>query len=177
MYKLSSFWGHLADFGCRFGPSWIPRGIQKSCFWGSCWKNDEKRVSENEIRKTLKFDRKIVPKWKGLGCENERFAGDLLQNKGFRGIMKYWENWSQKRSKKRLKSEPKTLRDQIFETFSRFGRSWNLEVFWDRKKWTKNLKKSENWGSEVKQLIFWDWPGRVCGRGWGFGVCKFLIPV
>jgi hypothetical protein len=49
------FWGHLADFGCHFGPSWIPRGVQKSCFWVSCWKNDEKRVSENETRKNIKI--------------------------------------------------------------------------------------------------------------------------
>ena len=53
----------------------------------------------------------------------------------------------------------------------------NLDVFWERKKWTKNLKKSENWGSEVKKVILWDWPGRVCGRGWCFGVCQFSIPI
>ena len=45
-----AFWCHLADFGCHFGPSWIPRGVQKSCFWVSCWKNYEKRESENETR-------------------------------------------------------------------------------------------------------------------------------
>ena len=84
---FSSFCRHLADFGRHCGPSWIPREVQKSCFWVSCWKNDEKRVSENETRKTSKFDRKFVPKWEGLGDENERFAG--LQNKGFRGIVKY----------------------------------------------------------------------------------------
>ena len=49
-----AFWCHLADFGCHFGPSWIPRGVQKSCFWVSCSKNDEKRVSENETRKNIK---------------------------------------------------------------------------------------------------------------------------
>ena len=57
-----TFWRHLADFECHFGPSWIPRGVQKSCFWVSCWKNDEKRVSENETRKTSKIDRTFVPK-------------------------------------------------------------------------------------------------------------------
>ena len=75
----------------------------------------------------------MVPNWEGLGGENERFAGDLLQNKGFRGIVKYRENWCQKGSKKRPKSEPKTIRDQILEIFGRFGRSRNLDVFWERK--------------------------------------------
>ena len=97
--RFSFFCEELLVFGCRFGPSWIPRGVQKSCFWISCWKNDEKRVSENETRKTSKFDRKFVPKWDGLGSENERFAGDVLQNKGFRGIVKYWENWCQRNPK------------------------------------------------------------------------------
>ena len=108
---VRAFWCHLADFGCHFGPSWIPRGVQKSCFWVSCWKNDEKRVSENETRKTSKINRKFVPKWEGLGGENECFAGAVLQNKGFRGIVKYWKVWCQKGSKKRPKSEPK--RSQI----------------------------------------------------------------
>ena len=50
-----AFWRHLADLGCHFGPSWIPRGVQKSCFWVSGWKNYEKRVSENETRKNIKI--------------------------------------------------------------------------------------------------------------------------
>ena len=53
--NFEAFWRHLADFGRHFGPSWIPRGVQKSCFWVSCWKNDEKRVSENETRKNIKI--------------------------------------------------------------------------------------------------------------------------
>ena len=52
---FSTFLRHLADLGCHFGSSWIPRGVQKSCFWVSCWKNDEKRVSKNETRKNIKF--------------------------------------------------------------------------------------------------------------------------
>ena len=50
-----AFWCHLADFGCHFGPSWIPRGVHKSCFWASCLKNNDKRVSENKIRKNIKM--------------------------------------------------------------------------------------------------------------------------
>ena len=71
-------------------------------------KMTKKGCPKTRPEKTSKFDRKIVPKWEGLGGENERFAGDLLQNKGFRGIVKYWENWCQKWSKKRPKSEPKS---------------------------------------------------------------------
>ena len=73
-----------------------------------------------------------------MGGENDGFAGDVLQNKGFRGIVKYYENWCQKGSKKRSKTEPKTIRDQIFEIFGRFGRSRNLDGFGERKKWTEN---------------------------------------
>ena len=167
----------LADFGCHFGPSWIPRGVQKSCFRVSCWKNDEQRGPKTRPEKTSNCDWTFVSKWEGLGGENERFAGDLLQNKGFRGIVKYRENLCQKGSKKRPKSEPKTLRDQIFEIFGRFGGIRNLDGFWERKKWTENLKKSEIWSPMVVRMLFWGWPGRVCGRGWGFGVCKFSIPI
>ena len=52
---FSTFLCHLPDFGCHFGPNWIPKGAQKSYFWVSCWKNDEKRVSENETRKNIKI--------------------------------------------------------------------------------------------------------------------------
>ena len=57
------------------------------------------------------------------------------------------------------------IRDQILEIFGRFGWSRNLDVFGERKKWTENLKKSEKLGPKVFQFLFWDWPGRVCGRG------------
>ena len=51
----------------------------------------KKECPKTRPEKTSKFDRKFIPKWEGLGDENEGFAGDLLQNRGFRGIVKYWK--------------------------------------------------------------------------------------
>ena len=62
-----AFWCHLADLGRNFWPSWIPRKVQKSCFWVSCWKNYEKRVSENETRKNIKIWLKFCLKMRGFG--------------------------------------------------------------------------------------------------------------
>ena len=131
----------------------------------------KKGCPKTRPEKTSKIDWNLFPKWDGLGSENERFAGDLLQNKGFRWILKYWENWCQKGSKKRPKSEPKTIRDQIFEIFGRFGWSRYLDGFWERKKWTEN---QENGGRRRSRGTLRDGVGGGGGARWGFGVWRFL---
>ena len=119
--------------GAILDPAGSQGGSKNHVFGYHVGKMMKKGCPKTRPEKTSKFDWNLVPKWEGLGGENERFAGDMLQNKGFRGIVKYWENCCQKGSKKRPKSEPKTLPDQIFEIFSRFGRSRNLDVFWEKK--------------------------------------------
>ena len=136
--KLGVTWPILGAILDRAGSQ---GGSKNHVFGHHVWKITKKGCPETRSEKTSKFDRNFVSKWEGLGGKDERFAGDLLQNNNVRCVMKYWENWCQKGSKKRPKSEPKTLRYQIFEIFSRFGRSWNLEVFWDRKKMDQQFEK------------------------------------
>ena len=62
-----AFLRHLADSGCHFGQNWIPKGVHKSCFWASSWKNDEKSVSKNETPKNMKCWSKFDPKMGGFG--------------------------------------------------------------------------------------------------------------
>ena len=97
-------WRHLVDFGCNLGPSWIPRWVPQSKFWASSWKNDEKRVSKNETRKTFIVDWKLAPKCEVIRGTSECFAENVLQNSNVRGVMKYWGHWCLNGHPKRPKS-------------------------------------------------------------------------
>ena len=50
----------LVRFWAPFWTQLDPKGSPKIMFLGIMLENDEKMVSENEIRKTSKFDRKFV---------------------------------------------------------------------------------------------------------------------
>ena len=60
------------------------------------------------------------------------------------------ENWCQKESKKRSKSEPKTIQDHIFEIFGRFGRRRNSDVFSKKKKVDRKSKKNATLDAKSK---------------------------
>ena len=51
-----------------------------------------------------------------MGGENERFAGDLMQNKGFRGIVKYKKNGAKNdpKSDQNLSQKRSEIRFLIF---------------------------------------------------------------
>ena len=82
IFSKNQIWGAI------FGTSRFRRRSQNHVFGYHVRKMMKKGCPKTRPEKTSKFDRKFIPKWEGLGNENEGFAGDLLQNKDFRGIVK-----------------------------------------------------------------------------------------
>ena len=68
---------------------------------------------------------------------------------------------------------PKRSEIRILRFWGDLGGSDIQMVLGKDKSGTKIWYKFENWGPKVVHTLFWDWPRRVCGAGWGFGVCQF----
>ena len=152
------------SLGAILDPAGSRSGPRIRDFGNHAGKLTKKGCPNTWPEKTLKFDWNPVTKWQGLGSKNNHLALYMLQNINFRGVMTYWENWCQKGFQKQATPELKMFRDNVVEDFERFMGSRNLEDLLPQIK--TNRKLVARWSS---RSYFGDWPGRVCGSGWGFG--------
>ena len=142
------FWRNLVDLWCNFGAHLILKGFPKSTIF------EKNRGLENPWF----FDWFLMPKWEAWNCKKEVFASYLLQNMSLLGVVKHNENWCQKRSPKRLKSNTLAASGRIFEIFGGFRKSWFFEDFVIGKKLAPNLQKYD---FKRAREISWTTFGRV----------------
>ena len=140
----------LVDLGTILVPA-------EQCFQASCLKNDEKRVSNGRIWKTLK----LIDAW----YQNERSweAEKDIGHYTCRQRAAFGEAWNikitdskncQNGSKQWSNSELETIRDPLFKILERFVGEPKFKTIGDETKWIKILNNSWRRAPKVIQIVF-----------------------
>ena len=149
---LGAIWGRAGSQG----------GSKNHVFGYHVRKMMKKGCPKTRPEKTSKFDWKLISNWEGLGGENERFAGDVSQNRSFRGVWKCEGKWVIKWFKNGAKIKLWVVLERTFAIFGRLGRVLFFDAFFVQQKvGPKWHPKSAKWRQNVLQIYVWRLP--LCG--------------